>query len=92
MARVVSICDPEATDAYRPRAEVVRRMVNRAIETLERAIDSAPRHIGLREKLREILIDTGKRDHHDERSTSDRHPDLLQLNQNDGLYAAYRNS
>src|ERR671924_623807 len=30
------------------------RMVNRAIETLERAIDSAPRHIGLREKLREI--------------------------------------
>lgn len=38
------------------------RMVNRAIETLERAIDSAPRHIGLREKLREILIDTGKRD------------------------------
>jgi tetratricopeptide (TPR) repeat protein len=39
------------------------RMVNRAIETLERAIDSAPRHIGLREKLREILIDAGKRDH-----------------------------
>jgi tetratricopeptide (TPR) repeat protein len=38
------------------------RMVNRAIETLERAIDSAPRHIGLREKLREILIDAGKRD------------------------------
>ncbi|HKQ08591.1 MAG TPA: DUF4388 domain-containing protein [Blastocatellia bacterium] len=38
------------------------RMVNRAIETLERAIDSAPRHIGLREKLREILIETGKRD------------------------------
>src|SRR3954471_17368495 len=38
------------------------RMINRAIETLERAIDSAPRHIGLREKLREILIDTGKRD------------------------------
>jgi tetratricopeptide (TPR) repeat protein len=38
------------------------RMVNRAIETLERAIDSAPRHIGLREKLREILIDAGRRD------------------------------
>ena len=38
------------------------RMVNRAIETLERAIDSAPRHIALREKLREILIDAGKRD------------------------------
>jgi hypothetical protein len=38
------------------------RMVNRAIETLERAIDSAPRHIGLREKLRETLIDAGKRD------------------------------
>lgn len=39
------------------------RMVNRAIETLERAIDSAPRHIGLREKLREILVDAGRRDH-----------------------------
>ncbi|HWC77860.1 MAG TPA: DUF4388 domain-containing protein [Blastocatellia bacterium] len=39
------------------------RMVNRAIETLERAIDSMPRHIGLREKLREILIDAGRRDH-----------------------------
>ena len=38
------------------------RMINRAIETLERAIDSAPRHIGLREKLREILIDSGHRD------------------------------
>src|SRR5262245_15103993 len=38
------------------------RMVNRAIETLERAIDSAPRHVGLREKLREILIDAGRRD------------------------------
>src|SRR4029078_12292194 len=38
------------------------RMVNRAIETLDRAIDGAPRHIGLREKLREILIDAGKRD------------------------------
>jgi len=38
------------------------RMVNRAIETLERAIDSSPRHIGLREKLREILIDAGRRD------------------------------
>ncbi|MCI0485908.1 MAG: DUF4388 domain-containing protein [Blastocatellia bacterium] len=38
------------------------RMINRAIETLERAIDGAPRHIGLREKLREILIDSGHRD------------------------------
>ena len=38
------------------------RMVNRAIEALERAIDNAPRHIGLREKLREILIDVGRRD------------------------------
>src|ERR1041384_7517238 len=38
------------------------RMVNRAIETLQRAIDSAPRHIGLREKLGGILMDAGKRD------------------------------
>jgi hypothetical protein len=38
------------------------RMVNRAVETLERAIDSLPRHVGLREKLREILIDAGFRD------------------------------
>jgi Domain of unknown function (DUF4388) len=38
------------------------RMTNRAIETLERAIDGAPRHVGLREKLREILIDSGHRD------------------------------
>jgi tetratricopeptide (TPR) repeat protein len=38
------------------------RMMNRAIETLERAIDSAPRHIGLREKLREVLIDAGLRE------------------------------
>jgi hypothetical protein len=38
------------------------RMVNRAIEALERAIDNLPRHIGLREKLREILIDAGRRD------------------------------
>ena len=38
------------------------RMVNRAVETLERAIDAAPRHIGLREKLREILIEAGRRD------------------------------
>lgn len=38
------------------------RMINRAVETLERAIDSAPRHVGLREKLREILIDSGRRD------------------------------
>jgi Domain of unknown function (DUF4388) len=38
------------------------RMLTRAVETLERAIDAAPRHIGLREKLREILIDAGRRD------------------------------
>src|SRR5437868_13639798 len=38
------------------------RMVNRAIETLERAIDSAPRHVTLRDKLRQILIETGRRD------------------------------
>lgn len=38
------------------------RMVNRAIETLERAVDASPRHIGLRDKLREILIDAGQRD------------------------------
>jgi hypothetical protein len=38
------------------------RMINRAVETLERAIDSLPRHVGLREKLREILIDAGLRD------------------------------
>lgn len=38
------------------------RMVNRAIEALERAIDSAPRHVALREKLRQILIETGRRD------------------------------
>ena len=38
------------------------RMISRAIETLERSIDSAPRHVGLREKLREILIDAGLRD------------------------------
>ncbi|HEY3134656.1 MAG TPA: DUF4388 domain-containing protein [Blastocatellia bacterium] len=38
------------------------RMTNRAIDTLERAIDIAPRHIGLREKLREILVDAGRRD------------------------------
>src|SRR5438132_998787 len=38
------------------------RMLTRAIETLERAIDAAPRHIGLREKLREILVDAGRRD------------------------------
>jgi hypothetical protein len=34
VARVFSICDPEATEAYRPRPEVVRRMVNRAITNL----------------------------------------------------------
>ena len=33
------------------------RLVNRAIETLQDAIKSAPRHIPLREKLREIYID-----------------------------------
>src|SRR5215469_7271096 len=38
------------------------RMLNRAVEALERAIDNLPRHIGLREKLREILIDAGRRD------------------------------
>jgi hypothetical protein len=38
------------------------RMVNRAVEALERAIDNVPRHIGLREKLREILVDAGRRD------------------------------
>ncbi len=38
------------------------RMLNRAIETLERAIDNTPRHIGLREKLREILVETGMRE------------------------------
>jgi hypothetical protein len=38
------------------------RMVNRAVETLERAIDNMPRNVGLREKLREILIDAGRRD------------------------------
>ena len=38
------------------------RMINRAIETLERAIDSAPRHVALREKLLQILVDTGRRD------------------------------
>jgi hypothetical protein len=38
------------------------RMINRAIETLERAIDSAPRHVALREKLLQILIEAGRRD------------------------------
>jgi hypothetical protein len=38
------------------------RMINRAIETLERAIDSAPRHIALREKLLQILVESGRRD------------------------------
>src|SRR5215471_1775347 len=38
------------------------RMINRAVDALERAIDTMPRHIGLREKLREILIDAGRRD------------------------------
>lgn len=38
------------------------RMLNRAIETLERAIDNSPRHVGLREKLREVLVETGMRE------------------------------
>lgn len=38
------------------------RMINRAIETLERAIDSAPRHVALREKLLQILVEAGRRD------------------------------
>jgi hypothetical protein len=38
------------------------RMINRAIETLERAIDSAPRHVSLREKLLQILVEAGRRD------------------------------
>lgn len=33
-ARVVSVCDPEAIDAFRPRADVIRRMVERAITNL----------------------------------------------------------
>lgn len=33
-ARVVSVCDSEATDAFRARPEVVRRMVERAINNL----------------------------------------------------------
>lgn len=36
------------------------RLVNRAIETLQEAIKSAPRHIPLREKLREIYIDNNR--------------------------------
>lgn len=36
------------------------RLVNRAIETLQDAIKSAPRHIPLREKLREIYIDSNR--------------------------------
>ncbi|MCC6742378.1 MAG: DUF4388 domain-containing protein [Acidobacteria bacterium] len=36
------------------------RLVNRAIETLQDAIKSAPRHIPLREKLREIYIDANR--------------------------------
>jgi tetratricopeptide (TPR) repeat protein len=38
------------------------RMVNRAIETLERAVDSAPHHVALREKLAEVLLEAGFRD------------------------------
>lgn len=36
------------------------RLVNRAIETLQEAVKSAPRHIPLREKLREIYIDNNR--------------------------------
>jgi hypothetical protein len=36
------------------------RLVNRAIETLQEAIKAAPRHIPLREKLREIYIDSNR--------------------------------
>lgn len=36
------------------------RLVNRAIETLQEAIKSAPRHIPLREKLRETYIDNNR--------------------------------
>ena len=36
------------------------RLINRAIETLQEAIKAAPRHVGLREKLREIFIDNNR--------------------------------
>jgi hypothetical protein len=36
------------------------RLVNRAIESLQDAIKAAPRHVGLREKLREIFIDSNR--------------------------------
>ena len=36
------------------------RLVNRAIESLQEAIKAAPRHVGLREKLREIFIDNNR--------------------------------
>jgi hypothetical protein len=36
------------------------RLVNRAIETLQDAIKAAPRHVALREKLREIFIDNNR--------------------------------
>ena len=36
------------------------RLVNRAIESLQEAIKAAPRHVGLREKLREIFIDSNR--------------------------------
>lgn len=36
------------------------RLVNRAIETLQEAIKTAPRNIPLREKLREIFVDNNK--------------------------------
>lgn len=36
------------------------RLINRAIETLQEAISAAPRNIALREKLREIYLDTNR--------------------------------
>jgi hypothetical protein len=33
-ARVVSVCNPDATDAFRPRPEIVRTMVEKGIERL----------------------------------------------------------
>lgn len=61
MERNAAQSDPESAiiDA---ELLVKYRMVNRAIETLQRAIDSTPRHTGLRDKLREILVDAGHRD------------------------------
>ena len=36
------------------------RLVNRAVDTLQQAISTVPRNIALREKLREILIDSNR--------------------------------